>query len=158
MKLLAWDTSSKVGAFAALEWDDRDKAGWGGVRLVTEWTLNVDSQHSERLLWGVHELLEASRWKLADIDLFAVGVGPGSFTGLRIGVTTARTLAHTMKKPLIPVSSLAALARPAAQWLTQQKKRAILVASSDASKGDLFSLWGNARSIVDCAVRADGDL
>lgn len=157
MKLLAWDTSSKVGAACTLEWDERAKDGWSSVRLMSEWTLNVDSQHSERLLWGVHELLEASRWRLSDIDLFAVGVGPGSFTGLRIGVTTARTLAHTLKKPLIPVSSLAALARPAAQWLAGQKKRTILVAASDASKGDLFSLFGNSRSILDCAIRAEGD-
>lgn len=159
MRLLAWDTSSKVGTLAALEWDERAKAGWSGVRLVSEWTLNVDSQHSERLLWGVHEILEASRWKLSDVDLFAVGVGPGSFTGLRIGVTTARTLAHSMNKPLIPVSSLAALARPAAQWLSASRKKArtVLVAASDASKGDFFALWGSTRSITDCAVRAESD-
>ena len=157
MKLLAWDTSSKVGALAALEWREGDKSGWSGVRLASEWTLNVDSQHSERLLWGVHELLEASGWKLKDVDVFAVGVGPGSFTGLRIGVTTARTLAHSMKRPLVPVSSLAALARPAALWLSSGRERVVLVAANDASKGDLFALWGTARSVADCATRADGD-
>jgi tRNA threonylcarbamoyl adenosine modification protein YeaZ len=163
MKLLAWDTSSKVGALAALEWDERAKTGWTGVRLVSEWTLNVDSQHSERLLWGVHELLQASRWKLGDVDLFGVGVGPGSFTGLRIGVTTARTLAHTLKKPLIPVSSLAALARPVSHWLSQaqaslaDKKKIVVVAGTDAAKGEIFGLWGNTKSILDCVIRAEND-
>jgi tRNA threonylcarbamoyl adenosine modification protein YeaZ len=160
MKLLVWDTSAKVGAMAALEWDERAKSGWDGVRLVSEWTLNVDSFHSERLLWGIHELLQASRWTMDDVDLFGVGVGPGSFTGLRIGITTARTLAHTLRKPLIPISSLAALARPAAGWLSSmaKKKKIVLISASDAAKGEIFSLRGNCRSILDCVIRADGDL
>jgi tRNA threonylcarbamoyl adenosine modification protein YeaZ len=157
MRLIAWDTSSKTAALVALEWEQGAKAGWGGVRLVSEWTLNADLTHSERLLWGVHELLEAARWKLADVDVFGVGVGPGSFTGLRIGMTTARTLAHTLRKPLIGVSSLAVLARPAAQAFAQETaqksgRKVIVVAATDASKGELFGLWGNARSILDCAV------
>jgi tRNA threonylcarbamoyl adenosine modification protein YeaZ len=163
MKLLAWDTSSKAGAIAALEWDAGSKEGWAGVRLVTELALSVDSTASERLLWGIDQVLESARWKLGDIDVFAVGVGPGSFTGLRIGVTTARTLAHTAKKPLIGVSSLAALARPASQALSSgagkgsARSRAVLVAATDASKGELFALWGSARSVLDCAMLADGE-
>jgi tRNA threonylcarbamoyladenosine biosynthesis protein TsaB len=163
MKLLVWDTSAKVGAIAALEWGEGTRSGWDGVRLVSEWTLNVDSQHTERLLWGIHEILQASRWKLEDIDLFGVGVGPGSFTGLRIGVTTARTLAHTLNKPLIPVSSLAALARPVALWISKAQatlaktKKTVVIAATDAAKGEIFSLWGNSKSIVDCVIKADGD-
>jgi tRNA threonylcarbamoyl adenosine modification protein YeaZ len=161
VKLLAWDTSSKAGALVALEWDAASKEGWSAVRLVAELTINVDSAQSEQLLWGIDQVLSAARWKLEDVDLLGVGVGPGSFTGLRIGVTTARTLAHTLNKPLIGVSSLAALARPAALALSAGKgaarSRAVVIGATDACKGELYALWGSARSVMDCVVLSDGD-
>lgn len=159
-RLIAWDTSSKVGALVALEWAEGASKTSKEVpyRLVSEWTLNVDAaQHSERLLWAIHQMLEACGWKLADVDYFGVGVGPGSFTGLRIGITTARTLAKTLGKPLVGVSSLAALARPVAIHYAAHAERVILIASSDAAKGELFTLIGAARSLVDCVVLASGD-
>lgn len=140
-----------------MDWDASNTAGRMGLRLAGEWSLNVSAQHSERLMWGIHQVLEASRWKLSEVDALAVGVGPGSFTGLRIGMTTARTLAQTLKKPLIGVSSLAALARPAALWLAEQKQPTLLVASTDACKGEVFALYGAAKAVVDCAAMADGD-
>ncbi len=155
-KLLAWDTSSKAGTLAALEWDESSRAGWEGVRLVAEISFNVDSVHSERLLWGIDQVLAAARWKIQDVDVLGVGIGPGSFTGLRIGVTTARTLAHTLGKPLIGVSSLAALVRPVARVLASTP-RTIVVATTDACKGELYAVWGSARSALDCVAMADGN-
>src|SRR6516164_2694849 len=101
MKLLAWDTSSKAGTIVALQTTP-------SLRLITELSLHVDLTHSERLLWGIHQVLQAARWEMNEVEGCGVGVGPGSFTGLRVGLTTARTLAHTLKKPLVGVSSLAA--------------------------------------------------
>jgi tRNA threonylcarbamoyladenosine biosynthesis protein TsaB len=157
VKLLGWDTSSKSGALVAIEWDESLRQGWQGVRVVCEWQLSVELTHSERLLWAIDETLRSARWTLEEVGAFAVGVGPGSFTGVRVGVTTARTLAHTLEKPLIGISSLAALARPAAAWLALSKEPALVVATTDAAKGELFSLWGAARSVQDCAAMAEGD-
>ena len=157
MKLLAWDTSTKAGALAALEWDPASREGRLGLRLVSEWTLNVDANQSEQLLWGVDQLIRSIHWKLEDIDVFGVGVGPGSFTGLRIGITTARTLARALGKPLVGVSSLAALARPVALSALTQKKPVTVIATTDACKGELFALVGSAKAVVDCAVMADQD-
>lgn len=157
LRLLAFDTSSKTGAFAAIEWDPQ--AGARTLpRVVSESILNVDAgMHSERLLWSIHTLLQSARWKLEDIDVFGVGIGPGSFTGIRIGLTTARTLAHTLKKPLVGVSSMSALVRPAALWLAQREERIVVAATTQACKGELYAMYGSARSMLDCVVMSNGD-
>ena len=154
-KYLAWDTSSLVGMIAAFE------ASPGMCRKVCSFTLSLEtSRHSERLLWSIHQVLEAAGWKLRDLSGIAVGTGPGSFTGLRIGLTTARILAGTIGIPLIPLSSLALLARgvlPALERLPKTEKT-LLIACTDATKGEWFTLLGNPRMIRDCIVLADGDL
>jgi tRNA threonylcarbamoyladenosine biosynthesis protein TsaB len=100
MKLLAIETSTLTGAVGLME-DDA---------AVAEYRLSIAVTHSERLLAAVDALLTAARWTLGDVDALAVAVGPGSFTGLRIGVSTVKSLAFATGKPLCAVPTLDALA------------------------------------------------
>jgi len=159
MKLIAWDTSSKLGVLCAVEWDERARGNQFNPdtfeKSVQGIVLDVDAQHSEKLLWGIDQLLKQCGWNKDQIDLFGVGVGPGSFTGLRIGITTARTLAHALGKPIVPFSSLVALSRNAVAELKDTDNRVVVVAATDASKGELFYLAGAAKSLEDCIVPGD---
>jgi len=100
LKVLAIDTSSVVATCAVL---DEEK-------LLGEYTLNQDMTHSERLIPMVKTLMDSLKLKPENIDLFAGSVGPGSFTGLRIGLATIKGLAHVVDKSVIGISTLEALA------------------------------------------------
>ena len=81
-----------------------------GERLLGEYTLNNGNTHSETLLPMVESLLNSLDLSVSDVDLFAVTAGPGSFTGVRIGVSTLKGLAFASQKPCAGVSTLEALA------------------------------------------------
>ena len=100
VKILAVDSSSLTGSVALCQ----------GERLVAESLLNVRSTHSEKLLQQIDLLLEETGWKLDDLDLLTVVTGPGSFTGLRIGIATIKGLAQILDKPVVPVTSLQTVA------------------------------------------------
>lgn len=100
MKILALDSTAGTASVALCD----------GHRLLSLWLLNNGLTHSERLLPMVESTLEASGVNVCDIDLFAVSAGPGSFTGVRIGVATVKGLAYGRGKPCIGVSTLHALA------------------------------------------------
>lgn len=99
MKILAMDTSSLALAVALLEDDN----------LVAEVTLNIKKNHSISLMPTIDFLVESIGWKPADLDRIVVAKGPGSYTGLRVAVATAKTLAYALKIELVGVSSLYAL-------------------------------------------------
>jgi tRNA threonylcarbamoyladenosine biosynthesis protein TsaB len=103
-RLLALDTSTAAMSIALLE----------EGRLLHEAHIQADRTHSLHLMPMIQELIQASGMKLSELSAIAVGVGPGSYTGVRIGVTAAKTLAWTLKIPIIGVSSLEALALGAA--------------------------------------------
>ena len=86
--------------------------------LLIEGTSAMAINHSLRAMPAIEELLEQAGLVPADIDAIAVSEGPGSYTGARIGVTIAKTLAWTLGKPLVGVSTLKALAANALffQW------------------------------------------
>jgi len=101
LKVLALDTSSDRGSVALIE----------GARLRAELRTDASAEHSAHLLKSVDFLLGRVGWKLQDVGLVAAGVGPGSFTGIRIGAATALGLAQSLGVPLAGVSGLDVLAR-----------------------------------------------
>lgn len=100
MKLLAIDTSS-ITATAALLDDSK---------LTGEYTLNHKKNHSQKLMPMIKELLDSCDTKPKEIDVFAVSLGPGSFTGLRIGIATMTAMAQALDKSVVGVPTLEALA------------------------------------------------
>jgi tRNA threonylcarbamoyladenosine biosynthesis protein TsaB len=154
-RYIAWDTSTLTGILSAFEVEQ------GALRSVASWSLSLQtSKHSERLLWSLDTVLQSAGWSVDQLSGIAVGVGPGSFTGLRIGITTAKMLARTMGIPVIPVSSLAVLARGASSWLEEREESGSIriLAATDAAKGEWFVLSGAWRSVRECVALSEGDL
>jgi len=78
--------------------------------LIAETRLNVKTTHSERLMTVIDFTLSQSEMTMADIDAFALATGPGSFTGLRIGLSTVKGLSYATGKPVVEVPTLEAFA------------------------------------------------
>lgn len=101
MKVLALETATKAGSIAIAD----EEAFIGEVKL------DVSKAHAERVMDYIAWLLKSANVSINEIDAFAVSIGPGSFTGLRIGLSTIKGLAFSKKKPIVPVSTLDAMAR-----------------------------------------------
>jgi tRNA threonylcarbamoyl adenosine modification protein YeaZ len=103
VKILAMDTSNKVLSVALVEDDS----------VVSSFTLNIKKNHSVTLMPAIDRLFKVAAWTPQQVEKIVVSVGPGSYTGVRMAVTTAKTLAYTLNKPLVAISSLALLAQNA---------------------------------------------
>ncbi len=101
MKILAIETSTMLGGAAVM-----DETGG----LIFEVRLNVRSAHSERLMTGIEQALRQAGLNISEIDVFGVATGPGSFTGLRIGLSTIKGFAYATGKPVVSVPTLEAFA------------------------------------------------
>ena len=148
MLVLALDTTTRQGSAAVT----RD----GG--LIATYSGDASITHGERLPGDLIRLLDAHGLRVADVDLFAVAAGPGSFTGLRVGIATQQGLALANSRPLVGVSALDAINHavrsPSAEFpgAATDRRPADVCAWMDAQRGQVFA----ARYVGDVLV--DGPL
>ncbi|MGM0167178.1 tRNA threonylcarbamoyl adenosine modification protein YeaZ [Enterococcus sp. AZ135] len=134
MKLLAMDTSNQTLAVAVLENDT----------VLAHFQLNRKMNHSLTLMPAVESVMEASGLKPADLDRIVVAKGPGSYTGIRIAITTAKTLAETLNIELAAVSSLAVIAGNA-------RTDKLIVPLMDARRNNVYAgvyRWENQQLVT----------
>lgn len=139
MKILSFDCSAGPVSCAVTE----------GNRLLGQFFIDVRLTHSQTLLPMAEALLRSQMLKISDIEAFAISNGPGSFTGIRIGVAAVKGMAEPGQQPCVGVSTLEAIARPHAE-------EGLLCAVMDARCGQvynaLFSTVGNFERL--CEDRA----
>lgn len=123
MKLLALETSARAASCAVMQ---------DGIPLATAWQA-TGLTHSRTLLPMVEDMLKNSELTLGDLDAVAVAAGPGSFTGLRIGIASVKGLAWAAEKPCIPVSTLEAMAWPLSHL------EGIIVCAMDARRQQIYN-------------------
>lgn len=123
MKILAVDTSSEICSVAILENDN----------VIVENSLNDGKTHSENLMTIMENTLEENKIKLSDIDLIACSVGPGSFTGIRIGVSSIKAIAEVLDVPVAAVTSLETLAK------NVESKGVTIVSLIDAKNDQVYA-------------------
>jgi len=100
LKILGIETTERRATVALLD----------NCRVVVEFALGDEARSASLLAPGIYAALKQAQWQAADLDRVAVTVGPGSFTGLRVGVTTAKTLAYALGIDVVGVNTLAVLA------------------------------------------------
>lgn len=100
MKILAFDSTATSASVAVFDDDN----------LIGEFFINTKQTHSQTLLPMAESLLKNTKVDVKDIDLFAVNTGPGSFTGVRIGVAAVKGMAMALNKPCVAVSTLDSMA------------------------------------------------
>ena len=132
MRVLGLDTATASTAVAIVD----------GERVLARGCID-DRRHSVNLLPVMQEVLERAGVARDELSAVAVGLGPGSFTGIRIGLTVAKTLAYVLGKPLVGVSSLKALALGALEQAEVLKQLRVgqcqICCAADALKSEVYS-------------------
>jgi len=144
MRILAIESSTSICSVAL-----------GDAREVDECLLDAPRQHHALLLPMVATLLARNAVALSDVDAIAFGCGPGSFTGLRIAVGIAQGLAFAADLPVVPISSLDALAADADELLGVQSSVKYILVAVDAHMGEVY--WGSYCRTAQGLERLRGD-
>jgi tRNA threonylcarbamoyladenosine biosynthesis protein TsaB len=129
--ILAMDTTHELGSLALVD----------GERVVEEVTLTASEGFAQQLFQAIGALLERHNLVLAELEGIAVANGPGSFTGVRTGLTAAKGLAEAVGKPLYGISNLAALAS------FREGSEAVAV-YFDARRGDVYAMGPDGVEVV----------
>lgn len=141
MKILAVDTAAKTCSTAIV----------CGDAVLAETVLDRGKTHTRVLMKIIHDMFSAVGMRTSDIDGFAVTIGPGSFTGLRIGLSTVKGLAFAARKPIAGISTLDALAAPFADAAD------LVCAMIDARRGEVYTALyrrTSSRLIIERPARA----
>jgi tRNA threonylcarbamoyladenosine biosynthesis protein TsaB len=146
VKILGFDTATSATTVALLDVES-DTA----IERRDDPVAGERPRHTTRLMALVVEVLHDGGAEWADIDRIAVGVGPGTFTGLRIGVATAQALARARQLPLVGISTLQSLARRAAAGGLAGEDA--VLAAIDARRGEVFAAGWDAGDVM----RSDAD-
>lgn len=138
MKILGIDTTGNTLS-AALSEDGR---------LLNEIYIDAGKKHSKTLMGAVDSVLHFAECEIREIDVFACAVGPGSFTGIRIGTAACMAMAHAADKPVAAVNTLEALIENAGQT------DLAVCAAMDARRGEVYTMAkkGSLTIVGECAV------
>jgi len=164
MLVLALDTTSRAGSVAIVH-DAVVRVELAGDPATT---------HGQRLPLALEQALEQANAKIEDVDLFAVVAGPGSFTGLRVGIATIQGLAMAQQKKVVAISALEVLARaainalhPIGAWMDAQRGevfaalyapdgRDVLIGAVSAQPEDVLDAWSRRAEPRAIAFIGDG--
>ncbi len=140
MKILSIDTSSNLCAVAVLE----------NANLIKENILDDTKNHSEKIMPVIAQTLEEVNLKLKDIDLIVCDKGPGSFTGIRIGVATVMSFVDSLKMPAIGITSLESLAYNV--LLNEHQKPSFICSLVDAKNNNVYFELYSTKSGVPLSI------
>ena len=138
MKLLALDTAANLCSVAILDVETGT--------VLAEISEDIGKGHAERLMAVIEQVMQRANVAIGEIGKVAVSVGPGSFTGVRVGVSAARGFALALKCPAVGISTLQALAYDAAQLFPGKAVLSIIDARRDELYAQFFAEAGSAES------------